>query len=362
MTEQEQAERDERRRKGLLLVLLLILLAVLLASIILQSGRFSRNAGAEGVGSPAQPVPTTTTPNDGSTGTNNPPQTPGTKPTDAGTGAGGPAAPATDADGSTGGGTKVVPGANPGPGAKPDPAPEPDPAPNPDPAPTPPPTPTITAGPDDPTNATGATLYFTSSGATSYLCSTDVAPTFVECANPKIYPGGTFAEGAHTFQVKAVSAGGTSNAATYTWTVDLTPPPAPPTSGPAPDNLYTISGSVSAALHPGGLAAPINVTFSSTNAGNGGSGVDGTRVSGLAVSITSVTGPNINGAHPCTAADFALTQFSGAYPFYVPQGASSLFSLGFASGTWPTLRLKETGLNQDGCKGASIHLSYAGTP
>ena len=121
---------------------------------------------------------------------------------------------------------------------------------------------------------------------------------------------------------------------------------------------YAISGTVNTPLRPGGAAAAIDVGFSSPNAG---SGVDGTRVSNLVVAITSVTGPNITVSRPCTAADFALTQFGGAYPFYVPLGASSLSSLGFAPGAWPTLRLLARPVNQDGCKGATIHLSYAGT-
>ena len=113
--------------------------------------------------------------------------------------------------------------------------------------------------------------------------------------------------------------------------------------------------------YPGGPAQPFDVSFSSANAGNGGSGVDGTQVSSLVVAISSITGAS-NVPNPCTGADFALTQFSGAYPFYVPQGSSSLSSLGFGTGTWPTLRLIDRPLNQDGCKGASVHVAYEGTP
>ncbi len=315
---------------------------------------------------------------------------------------------------------------------------EPTPEPSPSPEPTPPGTPEITAGPADPTAATGGTFSFKAASASSFRCSTDVAPRFVACANPRSYPAGTFPDGKHSFRVEAVSAAGVSEPASYAWTVDTTPPPAP-TFGTTPanpntkdtaqfgmadgeegvsymcsldgaayascpndvvlENLssglhtfcatavdqignrsaptcytwreaasggggpqpYTISGNVPAALHPGGPAQPFNVSFSSSNAGNGGSGVNGTRVTSLVVAISSITGAS-NVPNACTGADFALTQFSGAYPFYVPEGASSLSSLGFGAGRWPTLRMFDRPLNQDGCRGATIHLSFTGAP
>src|SRR4029077_17599589 len=99
--------------------------------------------------------------------------------------------------------------------------------------------------------------------------------------------------------------------------------------GPQTAQPYTISGTVSSLLYPGATPQPINVSFSNPNVGNGGSGVNGVQVSNLTLQIQSITGPNITTAHPCTAADFAIVQFTGAYPFYVPQGSSSLSSLGF---------------------------------
>lgn len=127
---------------------------------------------------------------------------------------------------------------------------------------------------------------------------------------------------------------------------------------------YAIGGNVSQSLRPGGPASPIAITFSSPNAGNG---VNGTRVSSLTVSISSVTGGG-PGPNPCTAADFALTQVpAAAYPFYVPLGESSLDSL-IGAGYAPKLRMLDradavagdgTG-NQDACKGATVHLAIRG--
>ena len=141
-----------------------------------------------------------------------------------------------------------------------------------------------------------------------------------------------------------------------------TPPPGGSSKPSDPGVPYTISGTVSTPLRPGGAPAPIDVSFSSTNVGNGGNGVDGVRVSSLVVTITAVTGPNIGASRPCSTADFVVTQFEGRYPFYVPNGSSSLSSLGFRSGAWPTVRMKDTGSNQNGCKNAMVSLAFTGTP
>ena len=61
----------------------------------------------------------------------------------------------------------------------------------------------------------------------------------------------------------------------------------------------------------------------------------------------------------------------GAYPFYVPFGASSLSSLGFVnSALWPSIRMLNRADsvpgngsgNQNACKNAVVHLSFVGTP
>jgi hypothetical protein len=89
-----------------------------------------------------------------------------------------------------------------------------------------PPTPTITAKPANPTNQTSASFSFTDTLAgVSYVCALDT-PTFTACTSPKNYPG-PLAQGSHTFQVKALSGANQSVAASYTWTVDTTLPPAP---------------------------------------------------------------------------------------------------------------------------------------
>jgi hypothetical protein len=98
-----------------------------------------------------------------------------------------------------------------------------------------------------------------------------------------------------------------------------------------------------AALTPGSTPQAINFTITNPAATN-------QTISSVAISITGVTGPNITGSLPCTAADFDLVQPNatygdltpGAHP-YSPSGA--------------TLQLLNTASNQDGCKNATVALS-----
>ena len=146
----------------------------------------------------------------------------------------------------------------------------------------------------------------------------------------------------------------------------------PKSSGRASSNGGTgsaLSGSVLQPLRPGTPARVIPIAFNSPNQGDGGSGLDGTRVTSLTITISSVTGGG-GGPNPCTAADFQITQVDpSAYPFYVPFGTSTLTSL-IAGPYLPTIRMvnrtdsvpgNDSG-NQDACKNATVNLSFVGAP
>jgi hypothetical protein len=89
-----------------------------------------------------------------------------------------------------------------------------------------PPTPTIDSAPASLTNDKSPSFEFSDSEAgVSFLCDLDGAG-YSACTSPKDYSDQ--ADGEHTFSVKAKdAAGNTSAAATHTWTIDATPPPAP---------------------------------------------------------------------------------------------------------------------------------------
>jgi large repetitive protein len=83
--------------------------------------------------------------------------------------------------------------------------------------------PTITGSPANPTASTSAPFTFTGApSGGSYQCSLDAA-AFATCTSPKTYTG--IATGTHTFRVSAVDKNNKmSDPASFTWTVDATPP------------------------------------------------------------------------------------------------------------------------------------------
>ncbi|MEW1819782.1 hypothetical protein AB0323_03175 [Arthrobacter sp. NPDC080031] len=118
---------------------------------------------------------------------------------------------------------------------------------------------------------------------------------------------------------------------------------------------FNISGDPTGLLAPGN-AVPINLQL--TNPGN-----SSLNVTGLTVSIAGVTrtAQAVANNRPCNPSDYVVIQFSGSYPIAAPPGNSSLSGSGIPAARWPQVRMLDTSLNQDGCKGATVQLSYSGT-
>ena len=121
----------------------------------------------------------------------------------------------------------------------------------------PPETAIVNPKPSNPTNATSAQFTFQAtpaSGAT-FQCRLDssLPGDFTSCTSPKSYAG-PLSEGSHTFEVRAIGSGGTdATPASYTWTVDTTPPDTNITGGPAQGSSTNTTSA--------------NFTFSSTGGG-----------------------------------------------------------------------------------------------
>ncbi|MEW9871936.1 hypothetical protein [Arthrobacter sp. HS15c] len=117
---------------------------------------------------------------------------------------------------------------------------------------------------------------------------------------------------------------------------------------------FSISGNLGTTLTPG-AAIPLNLSVSNPNN-------KGLALSSLSVSIAGITRTPgaVAAGLPCTAADYVVTNYSGAYPLTVPVGSSSLQSLGLSPALWPKIAMLDTALNQDGCKGATLQLAYSG--
>ena len=99
---------------------------------------------------------------------------------------------------------------------------------------------TISSGPPDPSNQTTATFSFSADKPASFQCNLD-GGGFAACSSPKTYSG--LADGRHTFQVKATDQAGNSSTASYTWTVDTVPPPAPTITSSPPGQTSSTDAS-----------------------------------------------------------------------------------------------------------------------
>ena len=107
------------------------------------------------------------------------------------------------------------------------------------------PTVTISSQPDDPTNTAAASFSFASEPGARFSCALD-GGSYSSCASPQSYS--SLADGSHSFEVRATdAAGNTGTAATFSWTVDTTPPTVTISSQPSsPTNATTANISFSA--------------------------------------------------------------------------------------------------------------------
>jgi hypothetical protein len=116
---------------------------------------------------------------------------------------------------------------------------------------------------------------------------------------------------------------------------------------------FTIAGSVDGPLEPG-TPRPLNLQITNPNPRP-------LIVSGLSTSIRTVNAPAATAALPCTLSGFSAQQFSGRLPLTVPASSTrTLAQLGVPAAQWPQISIVNLPTNQDGCKGASLALAYAG--
>jgi hypothetical protein len=121
-----------------------------------------------------------------------------------------------------------------------------------------------------------------------------------------------------------------------------------------PSPSYTISGTLVQQLRPGDTY-PLDLGL--TNLG----GVAMTVVD-LRVTISHVTAPHATASHPCTLNDFAATQVATGFSVdLLASESTTLSARGIPSAQWPQLSMLNTSANQDGCKGATLALTFTGS-
>lgn len=117
---------------------------------------------------------------------------------------------------------------------------------------------------------------------------------------------------------------------------------------------FRIAGDAVRPLSPG-RAAAIDVRFTNPRGSR-------LRVTVLRVRVRAVRAPNADRSHPCGRRDFSVRQARLGPRVVVPARSSrSLGDLGLRRWRWPHVRMINRPVNQDGCKGATLTLSYRGT-
>lgn len=118
---------------------------------------------------------------------------------------------------------------------------------------------------------------------------------------------------------------------------------------------FGVTGSLSGLLAPGVSQA---VELQISNPEN-----KSIAITNLTVAIAQVvrTPAAVAANLPCSSADYQVTQYTGSYPLTAPSGPSTLTSLHVLESKWPRVRMLDTLQLQDGCKGATLQLTYSGT-
>lgn len=212
--------------------------------------------------------------------------------------------------------------------------------------------PTLTEKPGDPNGSAISTFAWPpSEPGLTYECSLENGP-FEACTSPFTFEVivDTSNNGQHQFGVRAIDqAGNVGPATTYTWKVD-------------PSVRFTISGNAQGLLYPGGPAA-LRLNLTITNPNN-----FAIEVTSLTVWVQTVVKAPSAPAGPCSASDYQVTGYTGP-GFDAPSGTTTLSADGVTPAQMPSIRMVnrqdaapgDGSGNQDGCKGAMVKLSYAGT-
>jgi hypothetical protein len=114
----------------------------------------------------------------------------------------------------------------------------------------------------------------------------------------------------------------------------------------SPDAITINQTSTVGGLFPGGPAQALSGNFDNPNAGS-------IFVGTITAGISAVSGPNITASAPCTAGDYQLNGF--------PVTVNAEIASGSDVGSWSggSIQLLNSATNQNGCKGATVTISYA---
>lgn len=104
-------------------------------------------------------------------------------------------------------------------------------------------------------------------------------------------------------------------------------------------------------LRPG-RTSPLNMSFTNEDSKS-------VAVDHLTVTISSLSAPSASATRSCSMADFFVTQVPPSFSVLLrPSASVNLLGLGTAQSSWPAVGMVDSASNQDGCKGATLTLTY----
>lgn len=112
-----------------------------------------------------------------------------------------------------------------------------------------------------------------------------------------------------------------------------------------------ITGTVTTTLSPG-VGAPVALRFHNDHN-------EVVTVHSVHVRIAKLHAPNATKKLPCTKRDFEIRQMPRNELRLPPNRSTDLNRIGLPVNRWPHLVMRNRPVNQDGCKGARITLSFS---
>jgi hypothetical protein len=193
-----------------------------------------------------------------------------------------------------------------------------------------PPVVVLTAYPGNPSTSADARFAFSANKAVSYACVMGGQSSV--CSSPVSY--NNLGAGLRRFAVRATDPAGNTAVVSYSWSIVV----------PAKVDLTGSQVSSSGELLPGNVGDPLAVTLNNPN--------------DVTIYVTAVTATvESTSATGCPTGWFAATPavIPAAGVMIPPHGLVTLPAQG---GVGPTVRLIESGTNQDACQGATLTLAY----
>ena len=120
----------------------------------------------------------------------------------------------------------------------------------------------------------------------------------------------------------------------------------------ASHSSFVISASPIEPISPG-VQVPVDLRLENLNKTT-------MSVTDVEVIVRDVNAPNSSEQLPCLVEDFNVVQVPDDFDISLPpEATSSLSGLSLPSAKWPQVGLRNTSVNQDGCKGASLTLDFS---